>query len=296
METSTLMELLESWELNLKAQHKSPMTIKSYRDGVRFYLRFCEENGFAPDLDKASVNAYVAHYLEVNTSATAIARMKAVKMFSAWLAEEGEISSNQIQSLKLPHLDTKIIPELTEDECRALISACKGNGFRDRRDEAIIRFMLETMTRAGEVILMEMNDLDLRTGEAIVRRGKGGKGRTVPFGSQTGAAIDRYLRLRRKCPQASSKMLWVGTGTRTFAYGGLYRALNKRAQSAGIKNFHPHILRHTGAGRWLDADGSEGGLMSVAGWSDRRMIDRYTKHFAAKRAAEEARRLNLGDL
>lgn len=296
MDTPTLRELLESWELNLKAEHKSPMTIRSYRDGVRFYIKFCEEHGFSPSLDKASVNSYVAHYLETYESTTAIARMKGVKRFSAWLAEEGEISSDQIATLKLPHLDQKVIPELTEEECKALIAACKGNGFRERRDEALVRFMLETMTRAGEVVLMEIDDLNLQNGTATIRRGKGGKGRTVSFGDQTRAAIDRYVRMRRRSPQASSKKLWLGTGTRTFAYGGLYRTLLKRGQSAGLKNFHPHILRHTGAGRWLEKGGSEGGLMSVAGWEDSRMVYRYTKATSAKRAAEEARRLNLGDL
>jgi hypothetical protein len=36
--------------------------------------------------------------------------------------------------------------------------------------------------------------------------------------------------------------------------------------------------------------------MAVAGWSSREMIGRYTDDTAAVRAAEESRRLNLGDL
>ena len=61
--------------------------------------------------------------------------------------------------------------------------------------------------------------------------------------------------------------------------------------------FKPHVLRHTAAQRWLSAEGSEGGLMAVAGWSRRRdMLDRYTRATASERATEEARRLNLGDL
>jgi integrase/recombinase XerD len=55
-------------------------------------------------------------------------------------------------------------------------------------------------------------------------------------------------------------------------------------------------MRHTAATRWLRAGGSEGGLMAVAGWSNRAMIDRYTGASAAERAAEEARGLGLGDL
>lgn len=69
-----------------------------------------------------------------------------------------------------------------------------------------------------------------------------------------------------------------------------------RARRAGIPGFHPHILRHTAAHRWLAAGGSEGGLMAVAGWTRPDMLARYPQARASERAAEEARRLNLGEL
>jgi integrase len=56
------------------------------------------------------------------------------------------------------------------------------------------------------------------------------------------------------------------------------------------------MLRHTAAHRWLAAGGSEGGLMAVAGWTRPDMLVRYTRAQASARAAEEAQRLNLGDL
>lgn len=48
--------------------------------------------------------------------------------------------------------------------------------------------------------------------------------------------------------------------------------------------------------RSLVMGGSEGGLMAIAGWTRPDMLLRYTKAQASARAAEEARRLNLGDL
>ena len=69
-----------------------------------------------------------------------------------------------------------------------------------------------------------------------------------------------------------------------------------RAALAGIDDFHPHLLRHTAATRWLAAGGSEGGLMAIAGWRQRQMLDRYTAATASERAADEAKRLRLGDL
>ena len=52
---------------------------------------------------------------------------------------------------------------------------------------------------------------------------------------------------------------------------------------------------NTAATRWLRAGGSEQRLMTVAGWSTRTMLDRYTGASAAERAAAEARGLNLGE-
>ncbi|WP_244269107.1 tyrosine-type recombinase/integrase [Mycobacterium parascrofulaceum] len=86
------------------------------------------------------------------------------------------------------------------------------------------------------------------------------------------------------------------TAERTWRTSGFATPFQRRTELAGIEGFHPHLMRHTAASRWLAADGSEGGLMAVAGWSTRDMIDRYTRGTAADRAAAEARNLNLGEL
>ena len=117
----------------------------------------------------------------------------------------------------------------------------------------------------------------------------------MPFGPQTGRAIDRYIRMRRTHRLADTSPLWLGDRGRNLSYDGLYRALKHRADLAGIRDFHPHVTRHTAAQRWLSAEGSEGGLMAVAGWTRRDMIDRYTRATASARAHDEARRLGLGD-
>ena len=190
-------------------------------------------------------------------------------------------------------LDTKVVEPLTDAELVALLKACSGlDPLRDRRDEAIIRFMFETGGRQVKSPALGVDDIDLATGTAIVRRGKGGKGRTAPFGPQTGRAIDRYMRLRRGHRLASTPDLWLGDRGKPFDYDGLHKALGPR-QDGRHRRFHPHRLRHTAAHRWLAAGGSEGGLMAVAGWTRPDMLLRYTKAQASARAGEEARRLNL---
>jgi integrase len=179
---------------------------------------------------------------------------------------------------------------------RALIKVCTGKSFVDRRDEAIVRLMVETGMRCGEVLGLTLDDVDLTRGLVKVTRGKGGKGRIVPIGPHAARALDRYMRLRRAHRLAdSSTVLWLGDRGKGLGYHGLRSALGDRAERAGITGFHLHLLRHTAASRWLAAGGSEGGLMAVAGWSSRDMLDRYVRSTAADRAAAEARGLNLGE-
>jgi site-specific recombinase XerD len=289
--------LLPSWELALRAERKSPQTIKSYGDAVRAFLRWCDERGHSPALGRELMKRFVADLLDAGAeAATARARQLGVRRFSAWLTEEGEIDDDPLLGLKAPKLDAKVTDSLTDDELRRLLKACGGKEFRDRRDEAIVRLMAETGMRAGEVVGLVVDDVDLIRGLATVRRGKGGKGRLAPFGPQTGRAIDRYLRMRRTHRLADMPALWLGDRGESLEYYGLHRALKYRAELAGLPKFHPHLMRHTAASRWLAAGGSEGGLMAVAGWSTRDMLDRYTKATAAERAAAEARGLNLGEL
>jgi len=295
--------LADSWTLTLRAERKSEQTLKAYSNGVRFYLDYCEETGADP-MARVTLSTWTAHLLETGSAATtATARQLAVRRFSSWLEDEQEIPADPFIGIKAPKIDQKVIEPLTDDELRGLLRACQVSRgtdekevFRRRRDEAILRFMIETGTRAGEVVAIMLDDVDLPGGAAVVRRGKGGKGRRVPFGPDAARSLDRYIRLRRSHRLADSPMLWLGDRGKGFTYDALHKTLALRAEAAGIARFHPHRLRHTAAHRWLAAGGSEGGLMAVAGWTRPDMLMRYTKARAEARAAEEARALNLGEL
>lgn len=288
--------LLPSWELALRAERKSPQTVKAYGDGVRRFLSWCQGQDRVAVLDRRTVNAFVGDLLDGGAEpSTARSRQLAVRRFSAWLVEEGETDTDLLLGLKAPRLDVKVVDPLSEAELRSLLATCTGRELRGRRDEALVRFMVETGGRAGEVVALRVVDVNLATGTAVVRRGKGGKGRSVPFGPQTSRAIDRYLRVRRTHRLAGTDALWLGDRGKEFSYDALHKTLGERAVAAGIVGFRPHRLRHTAAHRWLAAGGSEGGLMAVAGWTRPDMLLRYTRAQASERAAQEARTLNLGD-
>ncbi|MHA6511610.1 tyrosine-type recombinase/integrase [Tessaracoccus sp. Z1128] len=294
-----LAEMLASWELALRAERKSPQTVKSYGDGVRAFLRWCEDNDQVPELTRVRLRSFVDALLADGARpATAVSRHLAVRRFSAWLADEGETDVDQLLGIKAPKLDKEVVEPLSDDQLRALLNACRGTEMRDKRDEAILRLMFTTAMRAGEVVALQIEDLNLTKDppHIIVRRGKGGKGRVVPLAPEVALAIDRYRRLRRSHRLATTSALWLGDRGKAFSYDALHKTLRMRADRAGVDGFHPHLLRHTGAHRWLEKGGSEGGLMAMAGWSTPDMLQRYTRARAEERAVTEARSLNLGEL
>lgn len=292
-----LETLLDSWIVHLRGTRKSKATIDAYELGVNLFLDWCDDEDIAPVIDKPTVSAFTAALLEQGRkAATASLRQQILKQFSRWLAEEGETAVDHLAGLPNVKVDVPVVPELTDTELLRLINACRGTRFEDRRDEAIVRLLIDTGIRAGEACALTLGDLDLKHGLVTVRCGKGGKGRVVAIGPRTCTTLDRYVRARRTHALAHLPDLWLGSLGRTFSYGSMWRMLKRRGERAGLENFHAHVLRHTFAGRWLGKGGSEGGLMAAAGWSRREMIDRYTGHTKAQRALDESRGLDLGDL
>jgi site-specific recombinase XerD len=295
--TVDLAALLPSWKLALQADRKSSQTVEAYTTGVRLFLEWCADSGHAPVLDRVTVRSWVTELVNEGAApATARSRLMALKRYSWWLVDEDEADVDAIRDLKPPKLADKVVEGLTDEQCAALVKACAGKAFIDRRDEAVARLMIETGLRAREVLGLTVEDVDAQRGLAVIQHGKGDKGRPVPFGPEAARAIDRYKRMRAKHPKAHTDALWLGGGGQGFGYHGLDVTMKRRAAAAGITGFHLHLLRNTAATRWLRAGGSEQGLMAVAGWRTREMLDRYTKASAAERAADESRKLDLGNL
>jgi integrase/recombinase XerD len=281
-ESLDLLRLRASWLIELRAQHRSDATIQAYRRSVTAFL------GAHAELTKPTVMEWLASLADAEP-ATVRLRLAAVKQFAKWLAAEGYLNADAILLIKPPRLDQKPVKELSDDELRRLIKACAGAGVRDKRDKAMVMLLRDTGLRAGELLALDIADVDLVGCIAVVRRGKGGRSRRSKFSATTAAAIDRYLRSELN---PSSGPLWRGRDGR-LTYTGLTNALRRRATAAGVKGFHVHRLRHSAAVRWLRAGGTEGGLMSQAGWKDRTMLDRYVATAREQLAAEEFDRLNL---
>lgn len=289
-----LAELSTSWLAELRAARKSDATIKVYRDAWAAYTAFCETNGRPLALTKADVLAFITDQTARCSAPTARLRLTALKVFARWLAAEEGFDAAAVLSVVAPQIDERVVDHLTDTQMRSLIAACNGTELRDLRDKALVSLFAETGMRASEMLSVNVEDVSISQAAAVVRKGKGGKGRRVKFSAQTAVLVDRYLRARRRAGHpAAQGSLWLSSRG-PLSYRGLAEALRARAVTAGIHDFHLHRLRHTTAVRWLAAGGSETGLMAQAGWRSRTMIDRYIKSAREDLAAEEFDRLNLG--
>jgi site-specific recombinase XerD len=287
-----LEELLEqSWLVQLKAENKSPHTMRIYRSGVRAFLDFCDEHNLPRELSKSNVIAFMAS--RTGEASTAVLQLRVLKIFARWLAAEEDFDASGMLSVRPPKTDQPAVADLSEDEIKRMLKACDGAAFRDRRDKAMLAILAETGLRAAEMVALDVNDIDVAGCVAHVVRGKGGKGRRVKFSAQTAALLDRYLRARRQSGYPREGALWLNRFGDRLGYMGMVQTLKHRADDAGVKGFHLHRLRHSAAVRWMHSGGSQVGLMAQAGWSSPTMVGRYVQAANERLSHAEFDRLGL---
>lgn len=113
---------------------------------------------------------------------------------------------------------------------------CRGRN--RQRDRAILLTLLDTGLRAAELCALDIADVNLSTGEALVKHGKGGKRRTVIISAKTRRELVRYLRGRD-----GAGPLFVGETGDRLKYSGLRQIVRRLSLAAGLPEVPLHAFR-----------------------------------------------------
>jgi integrase/recombinase XerD len=143
---------------------------------------------------------------------------------------------------------------------RRLLTSCDRRRNVGRRDFAILMVLARLGLRAGEVAALELDDINWRAGELIIR-GKGRRRERLPLPADVGAAVAAYLRRGR--PRSKDRRLFqrVRAPQGPLTVDAVKAVVREACRRAGVAPFGPHRLRHTVATQMLAAGA---GLPEVA--------------------------------
>ncbi|EYR62071.1 integrase [Actinotalea ferrariae CF5-4] len=291
-----LEDLHRSFARHLRAEGCSPRTVVVYGQAIRFFSEWLTAQGRPATLDeltRAAAREWLAQLADRNELSTVRTRYKGMARFCNWLVGEEELTASPLAGIAAPDAPAKPVAVLSDADLAALMKACAGKDFPDRRDEAMIRVLLDCGVRVSELCGLTVDGLDLDAGMAMVR-GKGDKVRPIYMGARTIRALDRYLRLRRTHRWSHLDALFLSQRG-AMTPDGVRDRLRTRATQAGLDDLHPHRFRHTFAHDFLMNGGQERDLKRLAGWSSDVMLERYGASAADARARAAAQRMKRGD-
>jgi site-specific recombinase XerD len=165
---------------------------------------------------------------------------------------------------------------------------------RSSRDRAIMELLLRTGLRIGELADLDAGDVRLtqRTGELVIRHGKGDRRRVVPLNRAARAALRPWLTDGQGHPTAPARdrgPLWISRTGEQLSVRSITKLVTNVMAAADVDET-AHGLRHTLATRLVRDHGRDLALVAdVLGHADVKTTRRYARsELEDRRAALEA--------
>jgi len=183
----------------------------------------------------------------------------AIRSFLKYLAKR-DISTLQAEKVEIGKNPAREVEFLESEEIERIIEAASGTTFKTLRDRAILEMLFSAGLRVSELINIDRDRLNLKSGELSVR-GKGDKIRVVFISDTAKRALEEYLKKRTdidpalfirdlKSLEKFNKKDDEGKNSKKdnlrLTPRSVQRIVKFYAVKAGIvKNVHPHTLRHS---------------------------------------------------
>lgn len=275
--------------LQLEA-NRSPNTVRAYQGELRRLAAFLAGRGHnlrMENLSHEDLRAYQRHLAgHLKSPASRARALVAIRSWLRWLAREGLIERDLSNGVTLPKLEQRLPKPLPADELSRLLRALPTDTPLQRRDRALVHFLISTGCRISEALGLDRTDVP-RQGNRVIVTGKGSKQRAVYLTGGARGAIAGYLGAR----EDTSNALFVnydrsgkGEDRRLTADGArhIVRRLRRELGAWAFKS--PHVARHTAATNLLEVTGGDVRLVQeVLGHANLNTLQGYTKIVDARK-------------
>ncbi|WP_392542583.1 tyrosine recombinase XerC [Oryzobacter telluris] len=269
-------DALNAFERHLRAERgRSPHTVRAYVRDVDAFLDGAgvDDDGGLSDIRLADLRAHLGTLSRGGSARATIARTSAsLRTFFGWLERSGRIATDPSLRLSAPSRHRTLPPVLAQRSAAALLDVAAVAADDDDpvhlRNRAALELLYATGIRVGELVGLDVDDLDL---SSLVLRvvGKGDKERRVPFGLPARDAVVAWLeRGRHQLVTAESgPALLLGRRGRRADQRQVRSVVHELLEHVpDAPDLGPHGLRHSAATHLLE------------GGADLRMVQELLGH------------------
>lgn len=222
----------------------SNKTIVYYRSTIERMLKSIDKNIVTILTD--DLRSYLAHHkVERNSSKTTIDNIRRIlSSFFSWLEDEDYIVKNPVRRIHKVKQGRVVKETLSDEDLEVIRDNCV-----EIRDLAMVDLLSSTGIRVGELVNLNITDVNFQERECVVF-GKGGSERIVYFDARTKIHLQEYINSRND----SSNALFVSLNkphTR-LGIGGIETRIRLLGMKANIPKIHPHKFRRTLATMAID--------------------------------------------
>ncbi len=310
-----LQTWIESFRIHISGVRRfSARTCEIYSDALR---RFADFVGDVDTITPSVIRDYEVHLIdgEKLQPKTTNLHMSVLGSFCTWLVRTGELKSNPMNTVRRPKIPKRLpefyredsmseyfsktdiyaSPEFLESFRAAFSLAAEGNKdaeaqahelYEKRLERAVISTLLNLGIRRGELIGMNIGDLDTSR-RVVLIRGKGDKMREIPVIPSLCEEILLYLNAVETMAggkrDARDAMFVTWSGRRIYPVLVDRIVKGELSQIAGITGRRsPHVLRHTLATELLDGGTDLNSIKEMLGHASLATTQVYTHNSIAK--------------
>lgn len=168
-------------------------TIKSYRNNLNLFLRFCEEESGISEVEELTLSVVRQFSLYMSgkgrKGSYINGLLKVAKAFIQYCYDEGYGGFNTRKNFKWCKQDKAVIMAFKPSDVRRMLQSCKGYDFLQVRDAAVLTALFETGIRCWELCCIQKKDIHE---DFIIINGKNHKQRVVPITPVLRKAMMKY--------------------------------------------------------------------------------------------------------